>query len=273
MRVTIPFKRNATWEHSHFCFSDLHFDSKHCWREQAQDDLDLMKSHGASWSGHGDLVDVMQGQGDKRQWKEELRPEYVGLGFGYYEAVVDDVVKFLRPYRDHCILLADGNHETKIDRLHEHRALTKQIIFDLNRGIKKPILFGDYAGWIVFNFVDGPRTAPVVMRYHHGSGLKSEAARVRYIMEHPRADIFVIAHNHTSESKVHAREDISDQGMSFERPALLLQMGGYNRSPTTRGWAGEKALKRSVNGCWEVRFFWNRKTERVEFNRIPHDGC
>lgn len=277
-RVGVPFKRNAEWEARHIFYSDPHFDAKHCLRERLEDDFGLIKKHGATWSCHGDLVDGMQGVGDKRQWKEELRPEYTGLGFGYFEAVVDDIVKFLHPYRDSCVMLSDGNHETKLDRLHENRALTKQIIFDLNRGIKRPILYGDYAGWIVFEFIDqgsGRNSAQnrIYVRYHHGSGLKSEAARIRYMMEHPRGDIFVIGHHHTSENKPHAREDITERGNTIDRPALFLQMGGYKESKTTRGWAGEKAMKRGVPGCWEIRFFWNRRTERVEFNRIPHDGC
>ena len=69
----------------------------------------------------GDWNDVMQGRDDHRSDKGELRKEYkVGH---YLDAIVDDSVAFLEPYRENLLGIGDGNHETSILRHHETNIL------------------------------------------------------------------------------------------------------------------------------------------------------
>jgi len=195
-RLDIQLSRKKEWEHWHLLLSDVHFDSIKCDRELLKQHLDLAIERKASISCQGDLFDAMQGTLDPRQSKEEIRPEYVGIGRGYLHSIIDDAMAFLDPYKEPFVFLGDGNHETKVNKRGDV-SITELLLHDLNRNTKQEIFYGLYSGWLRFVFTDShnrPRT--ITLNYHHGSGLKSKAAQHRRAMCLPDADILTFGHHH-----------------------------------------------------------------------------
>lgn len=277
-QIDVGLAQNAQWEHRHLLLSDVHFDSIHCDRDLLKRHCDLALEQDATISCHGDLFDAMQGTADPRQSKEELRPEYAGLGKRYIHALVDDAMVFFEKYANNIVFLGDGNHETKLDKRAEI-SLTNLLLHDLNRKTKHEIYYGHYAGYLTYRFPSklrrergasgGGVCSGTNMYYHHGTGLKSKAAIHRCAMTHPRADIMAFGHHHEFAFDWIPRMDLTTKGSEPARPLLILQTAGYKSSgDMASGWAVEKGMRPHPVGAWELRFTWNRPTARVEFEPL-----
>ena len=182
------------WAQRFLLVSDVHFDSPHCQRDMLRRHLDEAAATGAGILSIGDWFDAMQGKQDPRHTKSDIRPEYKGNN--YIDAIVDDAVKFLEPYREHIIGLGDGNHETAISK-----KLETDLTGRLARRLQVPRL--GYSGFVQFRFQrneHGGRTS-VNMYYHHGSGgggimTKGTLRVVRQAAWIPDAHILVSGHIH-----------------------------------------------------------------------------
>ena len=119
---------------------------------------------------NGDTFCLMQGIGDPRRGKDEIRPEH-NKG-NYLQAVVNDAVKWFKPYAKHIALIGYGNHETSVIRNVEFDAL-QMFVTLLNHECGSDVQLGGYGGAILFGFAHSPNTTHYTrfaMHYFHGSG-------------------------------------------------------------------------------------------------------
>ena len=92
--------------------SDLHIDNPKCDRKLLTKVLNQALEKNALILIFGDLFCLMQGKGDPRRNKADIRPEHNKPN--YIDAVVKDTASILKPYAKNILLIADGNHETSI---------------------------------------------------------------------------------------------------------------------------------------------------------------
>jgi hypothetical protein len=119
---------------------------------------------------NGDTFCLMQGRGDPRRGKDEIRPEH-NKG-NYLQAVVNDAVQWFKPYAKHIALIGYGNHETSVIRNVEFDAL-QMFVTLLNHECGSYVQLGGYGGAILFGFAHSPNTTHYTrfaMHYFHGSG-------------------------------------------------------------------------------------------------------
>ena len=153
--------------------SDLHWDNPKCDRALLKKDLDEAVERGAIIIVNGDFFCLMQGKGDPRRSKDEIRPEH-NKG-NYLQAVVEDAVDWFAPYKDNLALIGYGNHETGVLRHMEFDALKYfQSIYNYKH--KGNVQIGGYGGTIHINLDvstpndDVTRNTAFIIHYYHGSG-------------------------------------------------------------------------------------------------------
>lgn len=240
------------WEQRFLLVSDVHFDSTHCDRAMLKRHLDEAKDSGAGILSIGDWFDAMQGKQDPRHTKGDIRPEY--KRGNYIDAIVDDAVAFLEPYRENIVGLGDGNHETAISK-----KLETDLTGRLARRLQVPKL--GYSGFVQFRFqrnTHGGRTS-VNMYYHHGSGgggimTKGTLRVVRQASWLPDAHILVSGHIHERWEMTSERLRLSSGGKpQFDRQ-IHLQLPTYKQEfDLTGGWHVQRgAPPKPTGGAWLV---------------------
>src|SRR5574338_1323652 len=151
--------------------SDWHIDNPKCKRDILFEDLDEAVRRGAKIIVNGDVFCFMQGKYDPRRSKGEIRPEHNKAD--YINAVIDDTIKLLTPYKDHIIAIAYGNHETALLKNLEIDVL-KEFTLKFNLINNTSIVVMPYNGWLVFtahpskDSMKGGLTYKV--KYKHGYG-------------------------------------------------------------------------------------------------------
>ena len=150
--------------------SDLHWDNPKCDRDLLKSHLDEAVRRNAKIIMNGDTFCLMQGRGDPRRGKDEIRPEH-NQG-NYLQAVVNDAVQWFKPYAKHIALIGYGNHETSVIRNVEFDAL-QMFVTLLNHECGTDVQLGGYGGAILFGFTHSPKAnhrTRFAMHYYHGSG-------------------------------------------------------------------------------------------------------
>lgn len=243
------------WRQRFLLVSDVHFDSTHCDRTMLKAHLDEARDTGAGILSIGDWFDAMQGKQDPRHTKNDIRPEY--KRGNYIDAIVDDAVSFLEPYRAHIVGLGDGNHETAISK-----KLETDLTGRLARRLNVPRL--GYSGFVQFRFQrseSGGRTS-VNMYYHHGSGgggimTKGALRVVRQASYLPDAQILVSGHIHERWEMAVDRLRCSSNGkLQFDRQ-IHLQLPTYKQEfDVTGGYHNEKGRPpKPLGGAWLTFYY------------------
>lgn len=270
-RVVVPFKRSNEWEYRVLIAPDIHMESIKC-------NLPLFKKHSKqvaeSGSGMilpGDLYDVMGGKYDPRSTKYELHPRFANS-----TAYIDDCVEWVsQTLKDLNIatnihVIGEGNHETAIKSRLEVSLIDRTVAL-LKQGTTATVTNGSYAGWVQYVFED-PDNAKVRhqinINYHHGSGYKSAAARMRRIAEHPDAHILVLGHWHDFFSEYKARYRLNQRGSEKRDSVLILQCPGYkdDYGDGAGGWCIEKGHSPKKLGAWWIKFTFDRATKRIIYS-------
>ena len=213
--------------------SDQHFDSVVCNRDLLTEHLQEAKKRKAWIIGVGDWFDAMQGRFDPRRSMAELRPEY--RRDDYYDFVVDDSTKYLKPYKDNLLLLADGNHELSVLK-NANTNLADRVASNL-RGMGSKVVHGGYGGWVLLKITvgDAGPNFPIKIKYFHGSGGEAPVTRgmiqtARQAVYLPDADVVVNGHSHNAYTVPIARERITANGYHFQDIAWFLRTPGYKQA-------------------------------------------
>jgi predicted phosphodiesterase len=235
-----------------FC-SDVHFDSPECDRE-------LLKKHFKEAdviAVFGDFFDLMQGKYDPRRSYTDVLPQYKGAN--YFDLVLADAVKFLKPFAHKIAILTQGNHETSV----VNRCNTdpiKNLVTLLNFTYKTNIQVGGYQGVLIYQLMVKGHGVSCKIFYHHGSG--GNAKRSKGMLDNqidgfafPDADIIVKGHNH---SKWHDPSNVRlklDQNFKLIHAAQhVIRLGTYKKSKIDNGWEVEKGFLPAKLGGWFVNF-------------------
>jgi hypothetical protein len=113
----------------------------------------------------------MQGKGDPRRSKDDIRPEH--NNGRYLDSIVQTAVEWFKPYANHLVLLGYGNHETGVLK-HQETDVLRRFADVMNYENGTNIQVGGYGG--VFSVVIRSSTratkasAHYAIHYFHGAG-------------------------------------------------------------------------------------------------------
>jgi len=230
--------------------SDVHFDSPECDRRLLAKHMDQAREKGAMVVILGDWFDSMRSTGDRRM-THGARPEHDRLD--YLDALVDDSVSFLDPYRDCISVITQGNHESAMKR-HHNTDLTRRLADRLG------VAHGPYRGWLLVSIAKGKNGEHSYTRkiyYDHGSGGTAPVTRGviktnRRAVMVPDADIVISGHIHERWTVEIPRIRLTARNLRPSQDRQLhISSGTYKREDLTEGWAAEKGFgPAALGGVW-----------------------
>lgn len=207
----IKYTPNKKWSQKFLLMSDQHYDSKYCDRKLLKKHLDYAVENDATILFFGDFFDAMGGARDPRSSKGDIRPEYVKGA--YFDAIVNDAVKFLEPYADNIGFMAMGNHEWTSMKNNE---------VDILQNLCEKLGIEDkraYSGFVRFNFdrkgESGGSRSSKTMAYSHGhggSGVSRGVTKFSRNQCNVQADIYVQGHIHTYNCSPLTQRYVNEQG-------------------------------------------------------------
>ena len=187
--------------------SDLHWDNPHCNRELLKAHLDYCLKEDIPVFINGDFFCLMQGKGDRRGNKSDVRPEHAFNN--YFDSIVKTAVDWFTPYAHIIKLIGYGNHETSVIR-HQETDIIARFVDLLNYKCNSNVLTGGYGGWIWFNYHNSNMVKSLKLKYFHGSGGGGVFSKGSIILTRGlamfEADIFTMGHIHENAARTDAKE-------------------------------------------------------------------
>lgn len=253
---------SAGWEQWIMLSSDRHHDNLGCRRRLERKQLEQVIERGALILDFGDLFCAMQGKYDPRKSMEDIRPEDVGED--YLDRIVLHAAEDYAPYAKHWVMMAWGNHESKI-RKHNGVDLVNNLIFRMNTAHGGNIQRGWYGGFVQFSFrANKTKRSSRTMYYFHGSGGGAPVTRGtiqhnRQAVYAPDADILVNGHIHQTWVLPRKRLRITTHGKPYQDLQWHVRTPGYLDSygDGSEGWEVERGSDPRAQGCVWIRFFYD----------------
>lgn len=266
-KVLIPSEANKKWRWYLLLLSDVHFDSKKCDRGELKSALDKAVELQAGVVSLGDFLDCMQGQGDKRHRKRDLRPEYAAE-LDYIDAIIEDAAHFLRPYSERIIMLGDGNHESGLRKRGIETNLTTRLLQLLKFGTKCQAQYGHYAGYLKLAF-QGMPGKPVTVYYHHGSGKRSDLSIERTVMARPDAQIYVMGDSHKPKELPMARHRLTERGQIKKEELLFIRCPSLKDglADDAEGYETERGYNPLPTGAYWLEFSYDPTNKVVRYEK------
>jgi len=207
-----------------FVTSDIHFDSVNCNRKQFFQDMQSAIDNGSKIIVVGDFFDGMNGRFDPRRDYSHLRPEY--RREDYYDYIIEDAAKLMKPYARHILMMTDGNHELSILK-NANTDPTGRLVKLLSTE-EHVVYRGGYGGIIMFR--QGNHTTPT--KYFHGSGGEAPVTRgaiqtSRQAVFLPDFKIVLNGHSHHMYWIPVVRERISSEGQHYFDIQHHVRTPGY----------------------------------------------
>ncbi len=245
------------WEQWFLLMSDNHHDSIYCNRELETEHLEEAKRKDARVFIFGDFYDAMQGRFDPRRSMDELRAEY--RRDDYYDFVVEDTKRFMKPYAEILRLICDGNHELAV-RKNANTDLVERLVYALRTEYKSQVIHGGYGGWI--RFVIGNHST-VNLKYFHGAGMEAPVTRGviqtnRQAVFLPDADIVVNGHNHNMYYVPISQERLTNHGKQYMSIQHHVRIPGYKQSygDGSGGWDVTRGgIPKPIGAVWLRMWF------------------
>jgi len=193
---------------------DLHWDNPSCDRVKLKQHLDYCKENDIPILINGDLFCLMQGRGDRRANKSDIRPEHNNAK--YLDSVIETAVDWFSPYAHLITVIGYGNHETSIIKYQETDVLQRFVDL-LNYKNKSNVQTGGYGGWLIVKVPCKGSEMTKNLKYFHGSGgggivTKGAINLTRALEMYENMDIFVLGHIHEN----WCRNDVRDT-LKFNR--------------------------------------------------------
>ena len=228
--------------------SDLHWDNPKCDWIKLKKDLDYCKDNSMPIMINGDMFCLMQGRGDNRKNKSDIRPEHNNAK--YLDSIVDTAVEFFAPYAHLLTVIGYGNHETAIIKFQETDILARFVQL-LNIKCSSNVQVGGYGGWFIINqILKGTSTTATKIKYFHGSGgggvvTKGALNLTRALEMYEDFDIFSMGHIHENASRNDVRDAISQVPSGYkhhQKPLHLMITGAYKEEygDGGKGWHVER---------------------------------
>lgn len=271
----VPFRIARDWEQWVLLRSDAHHDNPHCLQDWEKRHLDLALERNAGIIDNGDLFCAMQGKGDRRHAKEDVRPEHQ-CG-NYLDALVRTAADFYQPYAQNWWMFGRGNHETAVEQVHE-TDLTERLAQTLRDRTGAPCPVGGYRGYFAFAFVGENTTQRfrVEMYYEHGSG--GGGPVTKGVIQHNRraaacrADIYLSSHIHEDWVLTTEVSRLDRQFRQETIPVRHIQTATYKQEFMVGKCAGfhDRTCRppKPLGAKW-LRFFWEDDAIRHEVRDAP----
>jgi predicted phosphodiesterase len=239
--------------------SDAHHDNAKCDWALERKHLEQAKERGAWILDCGDLFCAMQGKYDKRSDRSALREEY--QQGPYLDRLVSEAAKFYGPYAKQFAVMARGNHESSIYKIHE-TDLTERLVAVLNNTHDVNVQAGGYGGFIriVFNR-PGRRIGSKVLHYYHGTGgggpVTADMIQLDRMRNRADADIYAFGHTHDSWYRRLNVATLNEMGVPVQREIIALKCPSYKDAydDGAGGWEIEKGHPPKPLGAWWLRFY------------------
>ena len=229
--------------------SDLHWDNPKCDWKQLKKDLDYCVKESIPIMINGDMFCLMQGQGDRRKNKSDIRPEHNNSK--YLDSIVETAVEWWSPYSHLLTVIGYGNHETSIIKWQETDILSRFVKL-LNLKNHTNVQVGGYGGWFLINqTVRQPSsTATMKIRYFHGSGgggvvTKGALNLTRALEMYEDFDVFTMGHIHENAARNDVRDTIVQGAKGYRQEQKQIHMcltGTYKEEygDGSKGWHVER---------------------------------
>jgi len=228
--------------------SDLHWDNPKCDQDLLKKHLDYCKEENIPVMINGDMFCLMQGRGDNRRNKSDIRPEHNNAR--YLDSVVETAVEWFTPYADILTVIGYGNHETAIIKWQETDILQRFVDL-LNLKCHSNVQVGGYGGWVIIKMNNHSRIATTKIKYFHGSGgggvvTKGALNLTRALELYEGCDVYTMGHIHENSARNDVRDALesnSKKGYSINhKPIHLMITGCYKEEygDGSKGWHVER---------------------------------
>ena len=211
--------------------SDLHWDNPKCDRVMLKKHLDYCLEEQIPVMVNGDFFCLMQGKGDKRANKSDIRPEHNNAK--YLDSIVETAVDWFMPYASIIRLIGYGNHETAIIKWQETDILQRFVdLLNIKSGAN--IQVGGYGGWLIVRNMIGTVSTSTKIKYFHGSGgggvvTKGAINLTRALELYEGFDVFTMGHIHENSCRNDVRDTVDHQagnGYTHKQKQLHLMLTG-----------------------------------------------
>ena len=255
--------------------SDIHWDNPKCDWDVLKSHLDYFKKNNIPVMVNGDFFCLMQGRGDNRRNKSDIRPEH--NNFRYLDSIVETAVEWWTPYAEILTVIGYGNHETGVIKWQETDIL-QRVVDLLNLKCGTNVQVGGYGGWLVFKI--GTRNVlPYKVKYFHGSGgggivTKGAINLTRALELYEDFDVFTMGHIHENASRNDVRDMIQHNptlGYQVKQRQIHLMLTGTYKEEYEdghHGWHVERGAPPKPIGGRILRFknirIMKNGTDRME---------
>lgn len=229
--------------------SDIHWDNPKCDWDALKRDLDYCVNNNIPIMINGDMFCLMQGRGDRRANKSDIRPEHNNAR--YLDSIVETAIEWWAPYAQHIVLIGYGNHETAIIKWQETDILQRFVDL-LNFKCGSNVQVGGYGGWLVVKQTyDTKSITTFKIKYFHGSGgggvvTKGAINLTRALEIYEDFDVFTMGHIHENASRNDVRDTIehhSNLGYHHKQKQIHLMLTGTYKEEYgdgSKGWHVER---------------------------------
>jgi hypothetical protein len=257
VEVRCPWRNAADWEQWFLLTSDRHWDNPKSDRDLQEKHLNQAIASGAGIIDGGDFFCAMQGTGDPRGNKSDIRPEHNNAN--YLDSLVETASDWVQYWDQHFIMIGRGNHETKVTARKE-TDLTERLCRNMgDRG--SPVVAGAYNSWVRFRFAqgDGGAVRTFNLKIYHGSGGGGATTRGAQQINTratwwPDADIVMSGHIHHAWHIPVMRERLSRDGEVKEEIQHHISCPTYKREWGGGGFAVERGFGPRPIGAYWLRF-------------------
>jgi len=229
--------------------SDIHWDNPKCDWDLLKKHLDYCVSENIPIMFNGDFFCLMQGKGDRRGNKSDIRPEHNNAK--YLDSIVETAVEWFSPYAHLMTVVGYGNHETAIIKWQETDVLQRFVDL-LNYKNNTNVYTGGYGGWLVVrSTLHGTSRSCIKIKYFHGSGgggvvTKGALNLTRALEMYEGFDVFTMGHIHENSCRNDVRDTIEHSAKVGYRNVLkdihLMLTGTYKEEyeDGSKGWHVER---------------------------------
>lgn len=274
--IKITYRRVKDWEQWGLLKSDEHIDNSKTNTTLHKHHLLQAKERDAFIISIGDFYDAMQGKGDRRSSKDDLKDE--NKKTAYLNSLIHSGYNLLEPYKENLAIIGRGNHESGILKHNECDLI--ELLCDKLASSGSPVIDTGYRGWIRFMLErdTGGSRQSIKAYYTHGSGgggpvtkgVIQASRKATYIRD---ADIVLQGHIHEQWLFPITQVALTDSGKEYSCEQMHVQLPTYKEEFIGKpgGFHHEKGGPPKPVGAWWIRLYYSTRTNRVEFEFIRAD--
>jgi UDP-2,3-diacylglucosamine pyrophosphatase LpxH len=252
--------------------SDLHIDNPKCDRKLLLKVLNQAKEQNAIILIFGDLFCLMQGKGDPRRSKADIRPEHNKPN--YIDTVVKDTASILKPFANNIALIADGNHETSIIKHIEVDPI--DYLLNYMHKYNPQIQHAGYQGFVRLNTyvkATNSNSKNIDIFFHHGAWGGAVTKGVMSVNRYAsivKSDVVVSGHTHDTWYVEHPFYEMKKNGEVVQKTQYHIKTGTFKQEYLVpNGFQIEKQVMPKPLGGWWMDFIVGKTNfpERLQFQK------